>query len=192
MVPKTEGQTVEERASELVKALQWVRKTTDRRNAEEEGSGSRSASPSSRRSTTKSPRSAKSPSRRISRNSPKGVPKEEKKKAKSSKKADKEKIDNTVIGLKALMKSQQTKAAKGDKTKSKKVAPISSSAERDYDNALTFIKAKEDGASLAEIEDANNFKKLDKMLPKKADQGPEDRAKEMVKMLAWLRKKGKI
>ena len=189
MVPKTEGQTMEERASELVKALQWVRKTTDRRNAEEEGSGSRSASPSSRRSTTKSPRSA---TRRISRNSPKGVPKEEKKKAKSSKKADKEKIDNTVIGLKALMKSQQTKIAKDDKTKSKKVAPISSSAERDYDNALTFIKAKENGTSLAEIEDANNFKKLDKMLPKKADQGPEDRAKEMVKMLAWLRKKGKI
>jgi hypothetical protein len=30
------------------------------------------------------------------------------------------------------------------------------------------------------------------MLPKKVNQEIEDRAQEMVKMLAWLRKKGKL
>jgi len=108
-----------------------------------------------------------------------------------------------VIGLKALMKAQQTKAEKGEKAegsnskKSKKKGSgddqaTESSPERDYENALTFIKTKEEGGNVTELEDAAYFKKLDNMLPKKADQGPEDRAKEMVKMLAWLRKKGKI
>jgi len=41
-----------------------------------------------------------------------------------------------------------------------------------------------------QVEDANYFKKLDNMLPKKG--GKDARAREMVKMIGWLRKKGKV
>ena len=64
--------------------------------------------------------------------------------------------------------------------------------ESDFENALAFCKAMQSGGDFMSVDDSIHFKKLDNMLPKKANQAPEDRAKEMVKMLTWWRKKGKV
>eukprot|EP00934_Nitzschia_sp_Nitz4_P005183 Nitzschia sp. Nitz4//scaffold16_size188269//149328//156944//NITZ4_001813-RA/size188269-snap-gene-0.149-mRNA-1//-1//CDS//3329538583//5173//frame0 len=63
--------------------------------------------------------------------------------------------------------------------------------ERDFDNALNYIKTKNAGGDVSSLEDSVHFKKLDNMLPKKTSETVEDRAKGMVKLLGWLRKKGK-
>ena len=62
------------------------------------------------------------------------------------------------------------------------------SAENDsneMENALAWLRGQRQGDEFDE-----KFAKLDKVLPKKADQGPEDRAKEMEDALAWLRTQG--
>ena len=96
-----------------------------------------------------------------------------------------EKIDRTVLNLKDLVKAQKTRKADNDNGAKKS----ESTPEQDYENAVSFIRIKEEGGDITGCEDANYFKKLDNMLPKKGTS--EERAREMVKMLGWLRKKGK-
>jgi hypothetical protein len=66
------------------------------------------------------------------------------------------------------------------------------SQNRDLEHAVNYLKAKREGKDVSKLEDAISFQKLENMLPKKVNQEIEDRAQEMVKMLAWLRKKGKL
>eukprot|EP00980_Cylindrotheca_fusiformis_P028966 scaffold22680_cov107-Cylindrotheca_fusiformis.AAC.35 len=185
MVPKSDGETIEDRARNLVKALNWVKRTSERNKVQEEKH-----------------EDSKKPSKKGS-SSPK---KESTKKKSKTKKADKEKINRTVIALKDLVKVQKSASkAENDTTSSKKKDKQKGTAagstkqskaeptpERDFENALKFIEVKQGGGDIMAVEDANYFKKLDNMLPKKEGQDPSDRAKEMVKMLAWLRKKGKV
>jgi hypothetical protein len=193
MVPNNPDHTTEERARELVKALNWVRRTSEKKKMQEDAAKI-AASP--RKSTMKSERPIRSPK-------PKKTPTRESSKKKAKvKKADKEKVNRTVIGLKDLVKVQKTakkteKEANSPKKRDKQKTGVTesnngskseSTPERDYENALSFIRVKEEGGNVMDVEDANYFKKLDNMLPKN---GEGDRAKEMVKMLAWLRKKGK-
>ncbi|KAL3939303.1 MAG: hypothetical protein SGBAC_005945 [Bacillariaceae sp.] len=167
MVPQNPDHSVEDRARELVKALNWVRRTSDKNKIKESDAAPKS--PKSKKST----KTVKSPKAQST-----------KKKVKLRKEDDKEKVDRTVINLKDLVKVQKTRKAEIDTTKKSESTP-----EQDYENALSFIRIKEEGGDTMECEDANYFKKLDNMLPKKGTS--EDRAKEMVKMLGWLRKKGK-
>jgi hypothetical protein len=208
MVPKNSGQSAEERAKELVKALNWVRRTHNKKNESIEAEEGTKPANESKVSTQKMKAERHSTIRRKSivtkkTKSPTHSPKDSKKK--KSKKVDKEKMSRTTIALKDLMKVQ-AKAEKKDvrkKGKRKKAdsdvdaeeaeeSKLGPSPENDFENALAFIKVKEGGGDTMKCEDANSFKKLDNMLPRKVDQGSEDRAKEMVKMLGWLRKKGKI
>lgn len=62
---------------------------------------------------------------------------------------------------------------------------------QDFENALKFVLTRRAGGDVTGIMDAIHFKKLDNMLPLKDDQSSKDRAREMVKMLEWLRKKGR-
>jgi hypothetical protein len=66
------------------------------------------------------------------------------------------------------------------------------SQNRNLEHAVNYLKAKKEGKDVSKLEDAISFQKLENMLPKKVNQEIEDRAQEMVKMLAWLRKKGKM
>jgi hypothetical protein len=54
-----------------------------------------------------------------------------------------------------------------------------------------FLHAKESGGIMPDMPDAAAFKRLDNMMPTKPGQSLEDRAKDMKRMLVWLRKKGK-
>jgi hypothetical protein len=194
MVPNSADHTTEERARELVKALNWVRRTSEKKKMQEDA-----AKIAASKSTKKSAKSSRSPKTKTTK-SPKS---ESSKKKDKVKKADKEKISRPVIGLKDLVKVQKTakktekdasSSKKRDKqktgvTESNNGSKLESTPERDYENALSFIRVKEEGGNVMDVEDANYFKKLDNMVPKHNGEG--DRAKEMVKMLAWLRKKGK-
>lgn len=196
MVPKNPDHTTEERAKELVKALSWVRRTSEKKTEETEAKKATGSKKTTKKGTTP----PRSPKKIISRDS-------SSKKKMKAKKADKEKINRTVIALKDLVKVQKTASkAENDTLSAKKKGKRASTAvddsnndkkmestpERDYDNALSFIRTSEEGGNVLDVEDANYFKKLDNMLPKKEGQAAGDRAKEMVKMLAWLRKKGKV
>ena len=59
------------------------------------------------------------------------------------------------------------------------------SSSNELENALAWLRGKRQGDEVDE-----KFAKLDKVLPKKANQGPEERAKEMEDALAWLRLQG--
>ena len=64
--------------------------------------------------------------------------------------------------------------------------------EQQLASALTFLNANQQGSDTSQLEDAKYFSKLNSMLPKRMNQTMEARAEEMVKMLGWLKKKGKM
>ena len=172
MLPKKQGQSTEDRAKEIVKALSWVRKT----QGQETDQAYNKRDPKDAKK-----QKAKSDWKKLKK-SLKGKPKQEKAKEKARTVAPTIMQDDDTDGSgKKGVASNDDRGQTGDRVKSSK--------DRDLENALDFIKIKEEGGDFMQVEDASSFKKLDNMLPKKASQKPEDRAKEMVKMLAWMKKK---
>jgi hypothetical protein len=103
--------------------------------------------------------------------------------------------DERAIEMAKAMKFLRKKGLAGSKKpdakeESKSGSKEESKPEKDLENALAWVRAKESGGNVNSLEDTAFFTKLDKMVAKKKGQGLDDRAKEMVKLLAWLRKKG--
>ena len=70
--------------------------------------------------------------------------------------------------------------------------PVPNTFNEEEKKAYLFLMAKLTGKDYMSMENADALKKVDNMMPSKAGQAPEDRAKELVKMMTWLKKKGKI
>jgi hypothetical protein len=158
MIRTTPGQTNEQRAKELVKALQWVRKTSATKEGKRNIFGS----------------IAKEGGKGITEEQPKAEPKAEPKSRKL-------KTNGSVANEKQIAKQKATKRWDKLKANAPSIVP-----DRDTANALQWLN-KEGGGHM---EDEENFRKLDAMLPTKAGQSPEDRAAEMGKAMKFLRKKG--
>lgn len=186
MLPKRASQTKEQRAKEMAKALIWVKRQGILDTAKEQ----------------KQPKDA---SKEQVKNEPvvkpsQPKPTKEEKKEKDSKESKVPTARKTLPTVKDIQK--QAKAlekarnspvpAEKGKVKIKKKSSGEPSPESDFENALNFVKTKEADGDFMSLEDAIHFKKLDNMLPTRANQSPENRAKEMVKMLTWWRKKGKV
>ncbi|KAL3922402.1 MAG: hypothetical protein SGILL_002225 [Bacillariaceae sp.] len=86
--------------------------------------------------------------------------------------------------LKLLRKRDKPAAAQA------KVPPSSLSAEEKQ--LFLYLMAKLTGKDASSMANAELYKRVDNMMPSKTGQAPEDRAKEMTKMMAWLKKKGKL
>jgi hypothetical protein len=213
MLPQKPGQTHETRAREIVKALHWVRKTNGKKEEKPEKEHKQldvQATPKKQEKEKIAKKWGK-PGTSVAtvmldkdtENALKWLDGGKKDDAEDSihfKKLDKmlpkkagqtseERAIKMVKALKFLRKKGLDDAAsKGsdDKTEEvKKAAP-----KTDMENALAWLQGKGTGKDVEYLEDASYFKKLDTMLPKKASEADADRAKAMVKMLGWLRKKG--
>ena len=103
---------------------------------------------------------------------------------KGTKESSKAKTKASSSRKQALLEEQKNESPSKDEDE---VSP-----EKLLEDALNYLRAKEEGKTLANLEVFAKFKRLDNMLPEKAGEKLEVRAQEMVKMLAWLRKKGKM
>ncbi|KAL3922134.1 MAG: hypothetical protein SGILL_002366 [Bacillariaceae sp.] len=91
---------------------------------------------------------------------------------------------------KALKLIRKRDKDNGEKLREPKPVPTAFNGEEKQ--AFLFLMAKLTGKDFMSTENADALKKVDNMMPSKTGQAPEDRAKEMVKMMTWLKKKGKI
>ena len=194
VLPKRESQSMEDRAKEMVKAMKWVKKQEggsksgqiDDTNSDQKAGNHEQpieesddlidpASPLQKRETLDLVQSLR---------------KEKKVPSKASKMDPKDELLSPKKGKRGKKKKDSQLSPKTPKKKSKKArepAGNPASRNRDFDNALAWLGSKSD-----DLEDARYFKKLDTMMPKKSGQSMEDRAKEMVKALKFVRKtKGK-
>ena len=211
MLPQKPGQTQETRAQEIVKALHWVRKTNGK-NEEQLDVHATPKKQEKEKVAKKLGKSGTSVANAVldkdTENALKWLDGGKKDDAEDSihfkkldkmlpKKTGQTSEERAVKMAKALHflrkkgrdtgKEQDDVASKGSdkKTEAKKASP-----ETDTENALAWLQGKGAGEDVEDFEDSLYFKKLDNMLPKKASETDEDRAKAMVKMLGWLRKKG--
>jgi hypothetical protein len=242
MLPKKTGQNPSDRARDMVKALEWVKKSAAKKNGNTSQPGETTPKNNSRKSS-KSPgrRMSKSPGQRPDSKSPrtkakplltvrKGKGKRTSASAPPStslsmddadaqnalrwlKKENRDKLDDATnfkkldsmlpkkagqtLEQRAVEMSKALKLIrKRDKGSGMKPPldpnPAPSAFNDDEKKAYLFLMAKITGKDHMSMEDADVFKRVDNMMPSKEGQAPEDRAKEMVKMMTWLKKKGKI
>jgi len=169
MLKKKPGQSTEDRARDMVKALAWVKKSSAKKDAED-GTSNTKETKEEKKMPSKSPRTKPKP-----------------------KVATKNKKEEMKVP-----EGKERKEAPEDQKKNEPAQDLTKDPERpppeplteDEQKALNFLKAKLEGKQMS-VENAATYKRLDNMMPSKKGQDPEQRAREMVKMLAWLKKRGK-
>jgi hypothetical protein len=202
MLPQKPGQTQETRALEIVKALHWVRKTNGKKEEkpldvqatkkkqEKEKVAKKLGKPGTSAATVMLDKDTENALKWLD-----GGNKDDVEDSIHFKKLDKmlpKKADQTseerAVKMAKALKLLRKKGLDGGKKQGD--AASKGSDKTDMENALAWLQGKGAGKDVEDFEDASYFKKLDNMLPKKASETDEDRAKAMVKMLGWLRKKG--
>jgi hypothetical protein len=189
MLPKKASQSQADRAREMAKALNWVKK----QGLMTSGGKKKSEPDASATSEMKaSPLPAKA--------RPKVEPPLRTPKGKGSKAAalipssHGSGSSRNMVSLKEL---QAQAAAREKSIRPTFLSTVGSNASdpetRDYENAMLFLAAfAKGGHEWEQVDDGEHFKKLNNMIPQTAGQSTEERAQKMCKMLGFLKKKGKV
>jgi hypothetical protein len=193
MLPKKAGQSTEDRARDMVKALAWVKKTSAEKNAaqEEQPKGGTTTTTPGTKSPKGKPKAKVEIGSKSSPKSPKG-----RGKGKLTIKKEKGKPGVAPAG------SPITEAGKDEtppppskaetmKEDGKKPNDDTPPLTTEEQEVLNYLQAKAAGKSHTSVKDGAIYKRLDNMMPSKKEQPLEERAKAMAKMHAWLKKKGK-
>ncbi|KAG7343005.1 IQ calmodulin-binding motif-containing protein [Nitzschia inconspicua] len=235
MLPKTAKQSIEERARDMVKALQWVKKSSAKKDAATSNTTKDMSDLDDKTSNIK--KKSQSPGRRASTSpTSRAKPKLTVRKRKSKQSSapgpslpDLSEDNNTKNALQWIKNQEReslvdaaafkklnsmlpkragqtpeeratemskalklTKKNYDDRTLKPPTDEAMMSLEEEEQQAYRFLLAKKEGKDYMSMEDAAVLKKVDNMMPTKTNQSSEERAKQMVKMIGWLKKKGKI